>query len=84
MFRDRTTGKIVIVQFPNIALIAWLAATAAALVTTGSVHTILVYTATVALVVWAAGELLCGVNPFRQLLGAAVLVWEVFSLVRGG
>jgi hypothetical protein len=84
MLRDRTTGKVVVVQFPNVALIAWLAATALALVTTGSVHTILGYTAAVALVVWAADELFRGVNPFRQVLGAAVLAWEVFSFVRGG
>jgi len=52
--------------------------------TTGTVHTILGYTATVALVVWAGDELLRGVNPFRRMLGAAVLAWEAFSLIRGG
>jgi hypothetical protein len=84
LFRDRTTGKIVIAQVPNVPLIAWLVATGGALVTTGVVHTILGYTATVALVVWAGDELLRGVNPFRRMLGAAVLAWEAFSLIRGG
>ena len=84
LFHDRTTGKIVIAQFPNIPLIAWLVATALAVVTTGTVHTILGYTATVALLVWAGDELLRGVNPFRRMLGAAVLAWEAFSLIRGG
>ncbi len=84
LFRDRTTGKIVIAQFPNIPLIAWLVATAAALLTAGVVHTILRFTATAALVVWAGDELIRGVNPFRRMLGAAVLAWEAFSLIRGG
>ena len=84
LFDDRTTGKIVIAQFPNIPLIVWLVATALALVTSGTVHTILGYTATVALSVWAGDELLRGVNPFRRMLGAAVLAWEAFSLIRGG
>jgi hypothetical protein len=83
LFRDRTTGKIVIAQFPNIPLIAWLVATALALVTTGTVHTILGYAATVALVIWAGDELLRGVNPFRRMLGFAVLAWEAFSLLWG-
>ena len=83
LFRDRTTGKFVIAQFPNIPLVSWLVATALALVTTGTVHMILGYTAIVALVVWAADELLRGVNPFRRMLGAAVLAWEAFSLIRG-
>lgn len=84
LFRDRTTGKIVMAQFPNIPLVSWLVATALALVTTGTVHTILGCTAIVALVVWAGDELLRGVNPFRRMLGAAVLAWEAFSLIRGG
>ena len=84
MFRDRATGKIVIAQLPNPALIVWIVATVAALPTTGTLHTLLGYAATVALVVWAGDELLRGVNPFRRLLGVAVLVWEVYSLTRGG
>lgn len=84
IFRDRKTGKIVIAQFPSIPLIAWLAATALTLLTSDTVHTVLGYVATVALVVWAGDELLRGVNPFRRLLGAAVLAWEVVSLIRGG
>lgn len=84
LFRDRTTGKIVIAQLPNIPLIAWLVATALALVTTGLAHTILGHTATLALVVWAGDELLRGVNPFRRMLGAAVLAWEALSLIRSG
>jgi hypothetical protein len=84
MFRDRETGKIVIAQLPNIPLIVWLAASVLVMVTTGALSTVLGYTATVALVVWAGDELLRGVNPFRRLLGAVVLAWQVFSLIRSG
>jgi hypothetical protein len=36
----------------------------------------------VALVVWAIGELWRGVNPWRRLLGCAVLLGMVLSAVR--
>ena len=84
MFRDRATGTIVIAQFPNIPLLAWLAATGLTLLTTGVAHAVLSCAAAAALVVWAGDELLRGVNPFRRLLGAAVLGVEVVSLIRGG
>lgn len=84
MLRDRTTGKLVAAQFPNIPIIIWFVATGLSVVTTGTAHTILGYVATVALVVWAGDELLRGVNPFRRLLGAVVLAWKLHSLVRGG
>jgi len=84
MFRDPATGKIVIAQLPNLALVVWIVASIAALPTTGTPHTLLGYAATAGLVVWAGDELLRGVNPFRRLLGVAVLAWEVYSLARGG
>jgi len=84
MFRDRETGKVVIAQFPNISLIAWFVATVAATLTTGTAHSILGYAATLALLIWAGDELVRGVNPFRRMLGVAVLAWEVYSLARGG
>jgi hypothetical protein len=84
LFRDRTTGKIVIGQFPNIPLFVWLVATGLSVVTSGTLQTILGYVAIVALLVWAGDELLRGVNPFRKLLGAGVLVWTLHSLIRGG
>jgi hypothetical protein len=83
LFRDRATGKIVIGQFPNLPLIGWLVATVLAAVTSGQVSMLAGYAATVALVVWAGDELLRGVNPFRRILGAAVLGWVIVSLVRG-
>lgn len=81
VFRDRTTGKIVIAQFPNAALLTWLGATLVAAVTEETAHTVAGYVATGGLLVWAGDELLRGVNPFRRALGAVVLTWQVVSLL---
>ncbi len=83
LFRDRRTGRIVVGQLPNVPLIVWLAATVLAAVTSGGVHTTFSVVATLGLVVWAGDELIRGVNPFRRLLGAVVLGWKLYSLVRG-
>jgi hypothetical protein len=66
-FESRRTGRITIGQWPNIALWVYLAAT------------LLKFTvlATVALVVWSGDEIVRGVNPFRRVLGAAVLLGVV-------
>jgi hypothetical protein len=34
-----------------------------------------------ALLFWAGDEILRGVNPWRRMLGAGVLAWELFSLL---
>lgn len=83
MFRDRATGNVVIAQFPNLALLAWLGCSLLTLVTTGSLRTVLGYLASAALLVWAADEIWRGVNPFRRMLGGLVLVWVLVSVVRG-
>ena len=84
MFRDRSTGKLVAGQVPNVPLVVWLVATVLAAVSTGTVHTFLGFVGSVALLVWAGDELFRGVNPFRRLLGAGVLAWKLYSLIRGG
>jgi hypothetical protein len=82
LFRSRRTGRITIVQVPNVPLalfaIAWLARRFAH--SSGALDTALAVVATVALVVWAGDEILRGVNPWRRLLGGAVLLLEVVSL----
>ena len=45
----------------------------------GTVADVLHWTGTGALIWWAIAELLQGVNPFRRLLGAVVLVGLVVS-----
>ena len=84
-FRSRETGRITIAQLPNLALgiylVAW--ATRKVLDPTGALDTVLVVIAGAALVWWAFDELLRGVNPFRRVLGGAVLGWMVAGWLTG-
>lgn len=84
MFRSRTTGRITLVQLPNWLLAVWLLASAVMWLghPQGWVHAVLAVLASAALALWAGDEVLRGVNPFRRLLGLAMLAWLSFSLVR--
>jgi hypothetical protein len=83
LFRNRQTGRITIGQFPNAPL--WLFLIAGALRSlidpAGWPGTALRVTATTALLWWATDELLRGVNPWRRLLGGAVLAAQIARLV---
>jgi hypothetical protein len=83
LFRDRRTGAVVIAQLPNPPLLVFLVAALLrrVLLTDGPAATVLQVVATAALVWWAGDEVLRGVNPFRRLLGASVLVATVAGLV---
>lgn len=76
LFRNRRTDEITIAQFPNAPLLIWFAATAAQWVAEpkGDVGTALSAIGTAALTWWAIDEIARGVNPFRRMLGAVVLV----------
>lgn len=76
MFRDRATGKLVIAQRPNVPLMLWLACVIVRWLIdpAGRWSTVLSTVGTVALVVWAGDEVARGVNPWRRMLGAGVLV----------
>lgn len=82
--RDRRTGRIVIMQRPNTALIVWMVASVAWMVldAEGAWGRGLRVVATVALSWWAVDEVVRGVNPWRRLLGAVVLAGLVVSLLR--
>ena len=86
MFRSRKTGRITLAQLPNWQFAVWLLASAVMWLghPWGWVRAVLVVLASAALALWAGDEVLRGVNPFRRLLGFAVLSWLVFSLVRLG
>jgi hypothetical protein len=86
MFRSRKTGKITLVQLPNWSLTLWLLASGVMWLVhpQGWVRTVLAVIASAALALWAADEVVRGVNPFRRLLGFAALAWLVFSLVGPG
>lgn len=83
LLRDRTTGRIVVAQWPNLSLGLFLGARLAdrLLDPAGTAGTVLAATGTLALLWWAADELLRGVNPFRRLLGAVVLTATLASLL---
>ena len=68
LFRNRHTGEITIGQTPNAPLIIWLVATVIKVIFDPSGAT-----GTGALIVWAADEIVRGVNPFRRAIGAVVL-----------
>ena len=83
LLRSRRTGRITVAQFPNWPLGVWLLATTFMLVAhpTGGVRDLLVVIGWIALGLWAADEVLRGVNPFRRLLGVIVLAWLIVSFV---
>lgn len=82
-FRDRTTGEIVIAQFPNPPLWIFLAAVVVrAFATDGTtLDTAAAWTGTVALAWWALDELIRGVNPWRRVLGIGGLAFVVVRVV---
>ena len=61
-------------QWPNAALWIYIAASVARAVTEGGVSHGAGVIATIGLVVWAGDEVIRGVNPFRRVLGAVVLL----------
>ena len=82
LFRDRTTGRLVVAQWPNVALAAWLVLTAIGVVASpeGAWSTVLRVGAAAALAWWAVDEVVRGVNPFRRALGGLVLAGLAASL----
>jgi hypothetical protein len=82
-FRDRSTGEIVVAQFPNAPLWIFLAAVVVrAFATDGTtLDTAAAWTGTGALAWWSLDELIRGVNPWRRALGAGGLGFVAARLV---
>jgi hypothetical protein len=82
LFVSRSTGRITVAQWPNVPL--WLffvfSAVSRILHPSGGAATLLRVAVVAALVVWALDEVVRGVNPFRRLLGLAVLVATVANV----
>jgi hypothetical protein len=76
-FRNRVTDEITIAQFPNAALWVFLGATVARRIVEKSrpLGRVFGWVALAALLIWAVDEVLRGVNPWRRVLGAAVLAY---------
>jgi hypothetical protein len=83
MFVSRRSGRLTVAQWPNLPLALYLVTAAASKIfrPSGDPATFLRVVGFVALVVWALDELIRGVNPFRRILGGAVLVASVVGLV---
>jgi len=71
LLRDRSTGRIVVAQRPNVPLVVFVVARVADRLLDPSTSA-LRWIGTAALLWWAGDEVLRGVNPFRRLLGAGV------------
>lgn len=78
-FRSPTTGRLVVVQMPNLPLWIFLAATVVRVLIQpkGLPGTIVSIIGTAGLVVWAALEIARGESPFRRVLGTVVLLVTV-------
>jgi hypothetical protein len=85
LFRSPETGRLVIVQRPNAALVVYLAATAMRLVLRpeGAAGWATAAVGTAALAWWATDEVARGESPFRRVLGLAVLAGLVLRLLPG-
>jgi hypothetical protein len=83
-FRNRETGAITIAQPPNVVL--WIVIVAGvlrwSLSPQGAATIALTVVFNGGLFVWAADEIIRGVNPWRRCLGAAVLAYEIGTLLR--
>lgn len=75
LFRNRRTGRLTVVQFPNVYLGLFLVAAVIGRLASphGGVRMAVGIVAGVSLFWWAADEVIRGVNPFRRLLGATVI-----------
>jgi hypothetical protein len=75
LLRSRVTGRIVVAQVPNLPLAVWIGASLLrwTLRPSGQWNIWLSIAASVGLLVWAGDEVARGVNPWRRILGGAVL-----------
>ena len=82
-FEDRSTGKLVFAQWPNLPLWIFVAAFAVQelLHPTGRWLTAVTIIAAVSLTWWALDEVIRGCNPWRRALGVAVLAYQVYEFL---
>jgi hypothetical protein len=83
-FWKNRRGQIVIWQRPNIFLISWAALTFISLfvVSRGQLSDIFARAGGAILIIWSLLEMFKGVNYFRRLLGLAVLLFAIATLVK--
>lgn len=83
-FRNCQTGAITIAQAPNLVL--WIVIIAATVrwigPSAGTLSLACTVLVTGGLIVWAADEIVRGVNPWRRCLGTAVATYVLATIVR--
>lgn len=82
LFVNRQNGQITVAQRPNASLCVFIVCWAVSFIfsPSGRPGEVVRVLATGALVWWSSDELVRGVNPFRRVLGLAVLVSAIVSL----
>jgi hypothetical protein len=82
-FRNSETGKLAIVQLPNIPLAIFIVATLvrSAFHPHGAGGTALSVVGAVSLAWWSVDEIARGDSPFRRVLGGVVLVGTALGLL---
>lgn len=78
-FRDGS-GRLALLHVPNPALCVWMLATALRWSPYDSRDAELRWIGSGAFIVWGLDELVRGAAPFRRLLGAVVLAWQLWNL----
>lgn len=78
-FENRSTGDITVAQFPNWPLFAIAGLSLARTVASdgSSVADVSSVAVTGLWLYWGADEVVRGVNPWRRVLGVAVIGWQV-------
>jgi len=79
-FRNPSTGRLVISQFPNPPIWVFAAATLLRWSPYDTRDRELGWIGSGALIVWGLDELVRGQSPFRRVLGALVLGWQLVNL----
>ena len=79
--RERSTGRLVLFQAPNPALWVFIAATALRWTPYDERDAELRWIGSGALIVWGLDEIVRGQAPYRRVLGAIVLAWQVINLL---
>jgi len=80
-FRNPDTGRVAVVQVPNLPLVLFLVLRGLQLVLSpdGWVAGVLHWGGTAALTWWSVDEVLRGSSPFRRVLGALVLAYVLVT-----
>lgn len=81
-FENRLTGEITVAQFPNWPLWSIAGCWVARLLVAdeSTVHDALGWTIRGLWLFWGADEVIRGVNPWRRLLGTAVITWQIAAI----